>query len=328
MLDDTIIVQSAISAFNNAALWAPAFLWYAILALPVFVMVFLGGDAINSRLGWVRNNILDKVTVWIAGLTFGWIVLMGGNYGVLRDSLSVLPLMMAAIVFLTSLFVSSHMARGALRKLRPWGWLLGIFMIIMLVMSDMHVWWGPLLQVGALLLGWLLGYFAQGQMRPVSGCVLIMLTTVVAILMQPEFFRFGQLGNLTLMHLGAILLLGCVLMMAVAVMNIKPCGKIRAGVFVKLKWLMRVVCVLGAALFILTEAVPVFLGTLAAVFVSVAMSVWHAKDIDSVVGDKLFALGIVCFGVITVMPAISILGILYWVSMPSHKLLASVRALL
>ena len=37
MFESSMIVQSAISAFNNAALAAPAFLWWAILAVPVFM---------------------------------------------------------------------------------------------------------------------------------------------------------------------------------------------------------------------------------------------------------------------------------------------------
>ena len=41
MLNDITVVQSAVSAFNNAALLAPAFLWSALLATPLFVIVYL-----------------------------------------------------------------------------------------------------------------------------------------------------------------------------------------------------------------------------------------------------------------------------------------------
>ena len=44
MLNDIIIVESAVSAFNNAALWMPAFLWWSLLALPLFVVIFLCAD--------------------------------------------------------------------------------------------------------------------------------------------------------------------------------------------------------------------------------------------------------------------------------------------
>ena len=77
---------------------------------------------------------------------------------------------------------------------------------------------------------------------------------------------------------------------------------------------MRVVCALGIALFILTEAVPVFIGTMIAVFLSVAMSVWHTDSVNLTLGDKTFAISMMTFGAITVMPVITAIGILYWVN--------------
>jgi hypothetical protein len=46
MFDDAIIVQSAISAFNNAALVAPAFLWSALLTLPLYFLIWAFGGKI------------------------------------------------------------------------------------------------------------------------------------------------------------------------------------------------------------------------------------------------------------------------------------------
>lgn len=314
MLDDFVIVKSAISAFNNAALWAPAFLWWSVLALPLFVVVYWGADAIMGRIGWNKNNIVRNCCAWVAGLTCAWAVLFGGNYGVLRDTLSVLPMMTATILFLTSLFVSSHLREYALQYSGRWRWFLLAAIIIAVGLSDTHVWWGPLLQIGAFGLGVTLGRFARGQMRPFSGLVLIMMMTVIAVLMQPEFFRFGQLGNLTAVHLLAVLILGCACMTTIAVQNINPRNRIRHGIYVKLKWLMRVVCALGIALFILTEAVPVFIGTMIAVFLSVAMSVWHTDSVNLTLGDKTFAISMMTFGAITVMPVITAIGVLYWVN--------------
>ena len=328
MLNDIAVVQSAVSAFNNAALWAPAFLWSAILMLPLFVVVYWCGAQITERLGWTRTNILENVTVWTAGLTMVWVVLFGGNYDVLRDDLSVLPMVTAVIVFLTSLFVSSHLSRGALRKMPRWKWVVLILFMAMLALSDTHIWWGPLLQVGAFLLGGVLGCAAQGKMRPVAGIILIMQMVVVAMLMQPEFFRFGQLGNLTVVHLLTILALGIVSMAVVAIKNIPARGKISDNVYVKLKWLMRVGCALGGALFILTEAVPILLGTLGAVFVAFALSIWHQKSVSDVLADKLLAVALMMFGVITVMPVISALGILYWANVPNVKFWAESKRLL
>ena len=318
MLNDAVVVQSAVSAFNNAALWTPAFLWWTVLALPLFVMVYWFGGAFMERVGWTRKNLLGNVSVWTAGLTLGWIVLMGGNWGVLRDSLSVLPMMIAAIVFLTSLCVSSHLRNVPLPQMKRSRWVaLGVIVCVVLGLSDMHAWWGPLLQIGAFALGVVLGRIAKAEMRPVAGLVLIMMTVVVAMLMQPEFFRFGQLGNLTVVHKLAVMAMGVLAMAIVAIMNVNPRNKIRQSAFVKLKWLMRVICALAGALFILTEAVPVFLGMMAAVFVAFALSVWHTSEINRALGDKMLALLMAGFGVITVMPAVTAMAILYWHSVKS-----------
>ncbi|MBP3340104.1 MAG: hypothetical protein J6L47_00355 [Alphaproteobacteria bacterium] len=183
MLNDAVVVQSAVSAFNNAALWAPAFLWWAVLALPLFVVVWWCGGTIMQRVGWTDDNILGRVSIWTAGLTLVWLVLMGGNYGVLRDSLSVLPMMIAAIVFLTSLFVSSHMRTRPLPRMNWWRWIVLLGVLVIVGLSDLHAWWGPLLQIGAIALGAVLGRVAKAEMRPISGTLLIALTTTVAILM-------------------------------------------------------------------------------------------------------------------------------------------------
>ena len=328
MFNDVVIVESAISAFNNAALFGAAFLWWAVLTVPLFVVVYLCRDAIVQKLGWNQNNILQRVSVWTAGLTLLWAVLFGGNYGVLRDGLSVLPGMMAAIVFLTSLFVSSYLRKMPLPRMNWWKWMAVIAGVALVGMSDMHAWWGPILQIGAMLLGFVLGRLAKSEMRPVGGIVLIVLSVAIAMLMQPEFFRFGQLGNLTVGHVLGILMLGIFAMATIALLNVNARGKIKRGVFVKLKWLCRVMCVLGAALFIITEALPVFLGTLAALFAMFAVSVWHKKQVDLVAGYKMFALVLVCFGVITVMPAIAAMGILYWASLPNVKFWSEFKALL
>jgi hypothetical protein len=328
MLNDFIVVESAISAFNNAALWMPAFLWWTILALPLFVVIYWCADTVMTRIGWTRKNILDRATMWVAGLTCAWVVMFGGNYAVLRDSLSILPMMTATILFLTSLFVSSHLRTIALPKMNWWRWVLVVLLIIAVGLSDTHAWWGPILQIGALILGILLGRVAHGAMRPFGGMVLIMMMVAIAILMQPEFFRFGQLGNLTAVHLLAMLALGCACMMTIAVQNINPRNKIRYGVYIKLKWLMRVVCALGVALFILTEAVPVFIGTMIAVFLSIALSVWHADRVNIATGDKMFAIALMTFGAITVMPVITAIGILYWANTDNAKIWAETKPLL
>ncbi|MEE1110682.1 MAG: hypothetical protein UIH99_00535 [Alphaproteobacteria bacterium] len=311
MLEDFIVVQSAVSAFNNMALFGPVFVWLGLLMLPVFFIAYKMRDEILNKIGWNRNNITEYATMWTVSLTGAWVVLIGGDYQILRDNWSILPMMCAVILFLVSLFVSSHLRQHTVPELR-WKWLLVLLGLFVVGLSDMHAWWGPLLQVGAVILGLALGRVAPAPMRSVAGTVLIVLSTVVAVLMQPEFFRFGQLGNLTVLHLFVLLLVGVLAMMVVATNNVRACGRIKRRFYVKFKWLMRVVCLLGAALFMLTEAVPVLLGTMAVVFMSVAMSVWHMNKISDGVSSNLFALMLIVFGVMTVMPVITIIGILLW----------------
>ena len=113
------------------------------------------------------------------------------------------------------------------------------------------------------------------------------------------------------MHLIAVLALGGVGMALLALNNVNPRGKIKRSVFIKLKWMMRFIVALGVALFVLTEAVPIFLGTMATMFVMFAMSVWHAERVASGLVPWMFAILLGIFGVLTVMPVITVMAILY-----------------
>ena len=77
MFNDIVVVQSAISAFNNAALWAPAFLWWAILSLPLMVLVWICAPMIQTKLSLSAENINARSGVILSALTFLWVVLFG-----------------------------------------------------------------------------------------------------------------------------------------------------------------------------------------------------------------------------------------------------------
>lgn len=312
MLEDVIVVQSAISAFNNAALLTPAFLWYAILALPLFVVVFACADMLRAYLKWNMGNVVEKSAPWVVGLMAGWAVLMGGNYAVIRDSATVLPFVCAGILFVCSMFLMGHVQCIGVIKSTKWWWVLVLCVLGAVLMSDMHTWWGPLLQIAALVLGGIFGRSLGNRFGAVSMVCGIMLALVSAILMQPEFFRFGQLGNLTYFHLLVVMSFVVALVGALCVKNVGARGKIKQSVYVKLKWLMRTFALLAGAFFVLTEALPVFFGMVAIFWCWFVLSVRHQKNIDVNLGRQLFALALILFGVITVMPVISVIGILCW----------------
>lgn len=327
MLNDVFIVQSAISAFNNAALRAPAFLWWAILAMPLFWFVYRFGREITEKLGWAHAKIVDNSSMLTVVLTAGWVVLFGGSYGVLRDGASLLPFMTAVILFVACLFIGSRTRDMGLPKWRAHGrgWrfmacVMAVVSVALVACSGMYQWWGPLLQVCAVFGGLILGRVARGAMRVVPGTLLIIMATVTAIMMQPEYFRFGQLGALTVAHLMAIMLIGAAAAATLALRNINPRGRIYRSAYIKLKWMVRFVSLFGIALFGLTESVPVFLAATASLFVLFSLSVWHADDVPAHLADKMFALALMLFGAVTVMPVVSVTGLLIWTSCPtSHR---------
>jgi len=334
MFDDAIIVQSAVSAFNNAALYAPAFLWWAVLSVPLFAMVYMYGADFLGRLGWTRQNAGLRTCVTTVVMTLCWVVLFGGNYAVLRDNATVLPFMIAAIVFVASMFITSHVRGTDWAKVAPYWrgrrtWAIAALVILVVGLSDTHAWCGPLLQISAVALGVLFGRVARAEMRPIAGTLLVIGATTTAILMQPEFFRFGQLGALTAFHLLFLVLIAAALAAVVALQNVNSRGAIHASAYIKLKWMFRFVATLCVVLFVMTESVPVFLGLMVVSFMSSALTIWHRDSVHAGLAEFLFATVLVLFGVITVMPVVIALGLVAMRRVPDLRgAMRAVRGLL
>ena len=325
MFNDTMIVQSALSAFNNAALSAPAFMWYGLLATPLFVLTYKYGAKIMAKINWNCHNISIITNKWCCVLTLIWLILFGGNYSILRDNGSVLPFIIAIIVFFLSICVGKILRDTNLPKwdtLNTGGKAIIIsgtlLCLIITGLSDTHAWWGPILQITSLVLGLLIGYKSKRPSNNTTTTLIIMLAITTIILMQPEFFRFGQLGNLGPIHLAGILLMGLSIVATFALQYIKPANKLHDSAYTKIKWLCRVLILLCIVLFILTESVPMFGITLVIAFIMFNISIRHLKIMPVHLGQKMFALSIILFGLITTMPALSCFGILEYISVP-HK---------
>ena len=144
--------------------------------------------------------------------------------------------------------------------------------------------------------------------------VLLMIILTILILMQPEFFRFGQLGNLTFVHLLAIVITGFFAVTALVTRYVRPRAKIHESAYVKLKWLFRIVSLLALVLFILTESVPIFIGLIASIGLLEMLSVYHAKTIFTDIYKQSFADLLICIGTIMICPAVSGVGVLYLAS--------------
>lgn len=315
MFNDAIIVQSAVSAFNNAALYAPAFLWSAILALPIFIAAAWLRDAFISRIGWTSRNTCARAATWTILLTFVWILLMGGAYDVLRDgaTATVLPFVSAVVVFIGAVFAGNASRNVTMPGRNKWVRIAaGAIILFIIAMSDLHAWWGPLVQIGAAVIGFITGRRIRRELPTIPATLVVIVIVTTLILMQPEYFRFGQLGALTPIHLLGIGITGMCAMATFALRNIRPRNRIHASAYVKLKWMARFIVALAAILFVMTESVPVFMGMCVAMFGLFAMSVWHATSVPTVLATRMLAITIMLFGVITAVPAITVLGILCW----------------
>ena len=335
MFEDTLVVQSAISAFNNAALAAPTFFWQAVLAMPLMAMAYFCGADFMARIGWRRDMLRQNSYMLSVAVILIWIVMFGGNYEVLRDATSVLPFVVAVVLGLCGVCMGARTRGIALPRWRGVGWrrrgmLVGGAVIVALavMLSGMRTWWGLLMPVVTLGLGMALGRATRRDVPVPAMLMTIMMIVVTAVLMQPEFFRFGQLGNLTIVHLVAVLVFGVTAAAVVALRFVRPSSRVHRSAYIKLKWMTRFVAALGTALFVLTESVPVFLGTVVAFFVTFALSVWHEKTVDANLAVRMMAVAMMLFGGIVTLPLISALGVMIWADLPKSGTISQARFLL
>lgn len=326
MFNESLVVQSAISAFNNAALIAPTFFWLGILALPLMALAYFYGADFMRKIGWHADDLLRNSAVFGVVVTLLWLISFGGNYNVLRDGQSVLPFCVSAVVFACATVLGTASRGMVWPRLRDMSWrrrlmviLCGLVVAFFVGMSGVHTWWGIMMQIAAFGGGFIVGRKLMRADAPITICALVTLAVTTLILMQPEFFRFGQLGALSFIHLFALLAVGGAFSAMVALSVVRPRGRINYSAYVKLKWMMRFVSALAIILFVLTESVPVFLGVVALLFVLFAMSVWHAETVSGGLWRRFFAIMLGMFGLITTLPAISALGVMVWAAADSRQ---------
>lgn len=339
--DPSMIVQSATSSFNNAAIVAPTFFWSALFMLPLFALVYAFGNTFISQLKW--GALSDPKTrtfsfvCCIEIIMFAWLILMHGNYGALRDINSSLPFVISGILFVLTIsivqklkIINPHMPKSLenikRRKFAIWA---SILIIVALAgFAGMPTFWGFMMQAAAVFAGLMVGRYKKKEFNPISFTSILVFVLSTVMLMQPEFFRFGQLGNLTIIHKFFILFTSVLAVAILLLRNVKPRGKIRNGAFKKLKLLGRIIAGLSLILFIVTESVPVFLGFMAALTVLFAMSVWHSESLPEKLSSKLWAVMMCSFGIMSALPVITAFGILYWTNMHSSDLIKQSKFLL
>jgi len=335
MIDESLVVQSAISAFNNAALALPAFFWLGLLMIPLFYITYKYGNSLMDIIGLKQQKLQNTIIKWTVVLSLIWLVLFGGNYIVLRDSETLLPFVTAAIAFFGMMFIGNLTRDIQLPKWSDFSRknkikiiLFCALILAILGLTDTHTWWGPILQIAAFIGGGIAGRRVKHDIKPIPFISGFIFLFTIMILMQPEFFRFGQLGNLTILHLFGISCVGLPITGVIVLRNTKSREKIYHSAFVKLKWLMRCLVALAGCLFVMTESVPVFIGTCALAAGLFWLKTIHAKSMPTYLSDKLLMFAIFSFGILTVMPVISCLAILGWLSLPHGDIWNDVHSLL
>lgn len=336
MFDESLVVQSAISAFNNAALALPAFFWLGLLMIPLFYVVYKYGNRFLDIIGWQRFDLQSRIIKWTVALSLVWLVLFGGNYVVLRDAETLLPFITAIIALMGMMYVGNITKNiplpvwRSLTRLQKLKFVFFCLLILTIIgLTDTHTWWGPILQIAAFVSGFFIGRRAKYNIKDVPFVAGFMFLFTVMILMQPEFFRFGQLGNLTLLHLVGIVLVGAPIVGCIMLRNFKPRAKIYKSAFIKLKWMMRCLIVLAGCLFVMTESVPVFVGLCVLLGGLFWLKIVHANTVPQNLDQRLLMFAIFAFGLLTIMPVVSCLAILGWLSLPrTNDIVQELRFLL
>ena len=335
MFDETLVVQSALSAFNNAALVAPTFFWTGLLAVPLMALAYFYGKDFVRRIGWRDGDVMKNASVMTAAVTVLWLLLFGGNYDVLRDTSSFLAFGIAAAVFTGALMVGAASRGLALPRWRGTSWrhrfgnVIGVMAIVgVAAMSAMPKWWAILMQVAALFGGVFIGRVTRRDIPDTALATVIAGLVGVLMLMQPEFFRFGKLGALSIVHIAVLVLLAASVAATLALRNVAPRGRIHHSAYVKLKCLGGFMVALGVVMFMMTESVPVLLGAGVAMYAMFAISVWHANGVPKNMAARMFAVMLGLFGLLTGLPVISALGVLVWVTRPCDNFWAQARFLL
>ena len=319
MFNDMSVVTTAVSSFNNAALYSPFFFVVGLFSVPLFFMVYLYGRDFISKLGWNSHNMERKISFWTVTCLVLWLMIFGGNYAVIRDSISLLPAALAFVLFVSMVYITNQAKKmGYMEKLRDkkTKWFVLVSLIVLAVFSAKPTWWGILLQLSAVFCGAVVGDRLNKKYSVVSVSTVVLSYVSILVLMQPEFFRFGQLGNLTLMHILAILLCGFFGITTLVTKYTNARSKIHQSAYIKLKWLFRISAILGLILFVFTESVPVCLGMLGAVAVLEMLNIYHGKALSEKIYQQSWGLLMVLFGLTVICPAITLFGLLYLVSLP------------
>ena len=334
MFDSSLVVQSAASSFNNAALWSPDFFWSALLAIPVFAVFWIFAPKIAEKFlpgEKTRNYFVSVLSFLVVAV---WL-LVQGNYSVLRD-FSWVGVLIAVLLCACAAFLSRRYYEGDARpsKYLPvnkkWGtridYATPALIVIIAGVTGEPTWAGMALQGGTVAVGWLSGWLLHRrnvrEIDPKLLVALLMFGAAYGLIMQPEFFRFGQLGRLTIIHLIFLAMFAAVLPAYLALHFVPVAGKFSRGFYRGVRLFAIVAALLFFSLFVITESALVFLILAALSLVFWGIFALHQPR-DSANGMKsvrhdLWFLSLGLFGILTALPVMTCAAIVLWRTSPHN----------
>ncbi|MDR0967968.1 MAG: hypothetical protein LBL75_04070 [Rickettsiales bacterium] len=316
MFDSSLVVQSAISTFNNIALRAPDFFWTAIFCLPIFAVFWVFRNEISARFFPDTKKRTIQITTLILGFIGVWL-LTHENFAALRDGIWIGTSVLTAIcIFVLSVFAgqklrsfSDYVRVGDKWKNRS-DYLIPWVILAVVGLCAMPQWWAVLVQFCAAAAGFYLGRLRKNRGKAtisVENLILGLVFILTAgLVMQPEFFRFGWLGNLTIIHL--IFITGTMFFATGALMLrvVRPTGWLKPGYYNKFIMLMRAMMILLFAMFVLTESILMFGIFVVAMMCYMFLVLRHrAKSMaNKTEAENMWFLAVLLFGVLISMPVI------------------------
>jgi len=318
------IVTSAISSFSNQALHGASFFWLSFIMLPIFIAAYYMAPMILSEF-FQNKKKRNHSFAAIAEISLAaWLILNHGNWDVVRDGIGFLPYIISVVVFfsvrnaMSRLYIINPKIPAVWRQLgcaRVWAKF--AFIGIAAGMAALSAAGGlPLasMQISAVMFGISAGYFTRREVSIYGWTSFLFMTVSVAILMQPEFFRFAQLGRMSPLHLSAVAAALILAPMIFILRHSVAAHFIKDNHYKYIKWFLRFCLLLMMILYVLTESVPILIGLAGAVLVVTFLAAKHATRGTNLtsIGDNLWAVMLIIFGVMTIMPTITIAGILCW----------------
>ena len=338
MFDISKVVPSARSTYFNLALFGPEFFWLAILCLPIFVAAWIFAPNIIEKFNLSGREVIRRASAITVAIIALWL-LTHGSYSALRDT-SAVSILVAVCLFVCAAFLTRRVLELGFKlsdhikkikeKWRKWfDW--GVPVVAATAIGGIAGapgWLGFALSGGAVLVGigvgWVLHRRGRANDDPSSlrsaetsfGWVVILLAAAITagVAMQPEFFRFGSMGSLTILHKIALLVTGGLIAMDLTLRVARPRGAMREPIYKKVRLVMRLLAILALLLFVFTESAIVLGGFCVIAAILFYMNVWHSpRNTDwSEFQRGIFLAAIAMFGILISVPLLPIGAIILW----------------